>query len=115
MIFVVILLSIFSFSYLWVKKRFSFWRDYGFEQVETSFPFGSVSGMGSDITFAEGFDKFYKNFKGKVPAVGFYSFFSPQILIIEPDLVKETFVREFQNFQDRGMYHNPKDDPMGTK
>jgi cytochrome P450 family 6 len=115
MISLVLLLAVLSLSYLWVKRRFNFWRDKGFQQAEGSFPFGSMKGLGSEITFAECLDQHYQRFKGKGPAVGFYSFLTPQIFVSEPELVKDVLVKEFQYFHDRGLYHNKKDDPMGSK
>jgi cytochrome P450 family 6 len=114
-ILIAILVAVLSLSYLWVKRRFRFWKDRGFVQAEASFPFGSIGGIGFSISTAEGLDKFYKQFKGKAPAVGFYNFLAPQILPIDPELVKNILVREFQSFHDRGFYYNREDDPMSAK
>ncbi|KAG5669753.1 hypothetical protein PVAND_000047 [Polypedilum vanderplanki] len=39
LILTVFLLTILSLLYLWVKRRFSYWKDLGFLQAEASFPF----------------------------------------------------------------------------
>lgn len=102
-------------AYLWVKKCFSFWSDRGFASPKPSFPFGSLKGVGTKITQAEAMDVIYKKYKGKVPAVGIYSFLSPTVLVIDPELLKNILVREFSSFTNRGFYFNKEDDPISAK
>lgn len=109
------LIALLSLAYVWIKKRFSYWKDRGFLQTEASLPLGSLSGVGTKITTAEKLDEYYKKFKGKTPAVGFYSSVSPAILAIEPEFVKNVLVRDFQSFHDRGFYFNKEDDPISAK
>lgn len=109
------LLALFTLAYLWLKRRFSFWTRKGIPQIDGSFPFGSLKGVGSSVTSYELLDKFYQKFKGKEKFVGFYAFFSPNLLILDPDLVKEILTREFPSFGHRGMYYNKKDDPTSAK
>ena len=103
-LFVVTLL--FLAAYLWVKKRFRYWIDRGFLQGDPSFPLGTLSGVGTKMQNAEKLDVYYKQFKGKAPFVGLYNFLSPVILLIDPEVIKNILVRDFQSFHDRGMYYN---------
>jgi len=112
-----ILLSIFvflivccTFAYQWVKKRLKFWTDRGFLQDNPSFPLGNLSGVGTKITNTEKLDYYYKKFKGKAPAIGLYNFLSPTILPIDPELVKNILVRDFNSFHDRGLFYNKVSD-----
>ncbi|KAL7026324.1 hypothetical protein ACKWTF_013857 [Chironomus riparius] len=102
--FLSIFIVLFTLSYLWVKRRFRFWRDRGFLQGNPSFPFGTLRGVGRSTTSAENLDYYYKKFKGKAPAVGLYNFLSPTLLPIDPELIKNILVRDFQSFHDRGFY-----------
>lgn len=95
-----------SLAYQWVKKRFRFWSDRGFLQDSPSFPLGNLSGVGTKKTNTENLDYFYKKFKGQVPAVGLYNFLSPVILPIDPELVKNILVKDFNSFHDRGLFYN---------
>jgi len=97
---------IFSIAYLWVKRRFSFWKDRGFPQANPSFPLGTLKGVGTSMTSAENLDYYYRKFKGNARAVGLYSFLSPTLLLIDPELIKNILVRDFQSFHDRGFYYD---------
>lgn len=108
--FLTVLIVIFSVAYLWVRRRFSFWKDRHFPQGTPSFPLGTLKGVGSSITSAESLDYYYRKFKGKTHAVGLYNFLSPILLIIDPELVKNILVRDFQSFHDRGFYYDKVSD-----
>lgn len=109
------MIAIITLIYVWIKKRYNFWRDRGFLQVEGSFPIGSFKGVGKNFAAFELMMSEYKKFKGKASVVGFYTFLAPTVLIIDPDLVKHILMNDFSSFHERGMYHNEKDDPMSAK
>uniref|UniRef100_A0A1I8P8Y4 Cytochrome P450 n=1 Tax=Stomoxys calcitrans TaxID=35570 RepID=A0A1I8P8Y4_STOCA len=54
-------------------------------------------------------EELYKRFKGKEKMVGFYVFTRPVALILDLDLVRQILVKDFNNFANRGSYHNDKD------
>lgn len=101
--------------FIWIKKRYRYWIDRGFPQTETSFPFGSFQGVGSKATYFETLDVYYKKFKGSTPVVGTYSFLKPNILIIEPDLIKNILTSDFIYFHDRAVFYNKVNDLLLPK
>lgn len=110
-----LVLAAVGLAYLLVKKRYSYWSDRGFKSPKTTFPFGSLKGVGKSVTWYDATAEIYREFKGKAPVVGFYSFFDPTILPIDPKLIKNILVRDFSSFHDRGFYYNKKDDPISAK
>lgn len=102
-------------AYVWLKRRYNFWASRNFLQGDAIFPFGSYSGIGSKYTTFEVYGKYYKRFKGKAKIVGLYSFFTPELMVIDPELIREILVKEFQHFSTRGMYYNKEDDPTSAK
>lgn len=98
--------------YFWIRKIFSFFKDNGFEYVKPQFPFGNLKGVGKDFHVAELMQKHYMQFKGKVPAFGLYFFTNPVIVLTDIELIKNVLVRDFDNFHNRGIYYNTKDDPL---
>lgn len=111
-IIIALLVAFVGLCFLWIRSRFNYWSNRGFAQAKASLPFGSLD---IKVTSAESYDKIYKEFKGKAPAVGFYNFLAPTILPIDTELIKHIFVKDFQSFHDRGFYHNKKDDPLSEK
>lgn len=69
-------------------------------------------GVGSKITFGEMAQNAYNELKGKGPVGGLYFFTEPAVIITDMDLLRDIFVKDFQYFNDRGMYVNERDDPL---
>lgn len=114
-IIVYLLVSLIALCYYLVKKRYNYWTDRGFLSPPSIFPFGSMKGIGTSISGAEGIDVIYKKFKGKAPAIGTYFFLNPTLLPIDPELFKNILVRDFSSFHDRGFYYNKEDEPTSAK
>ena len=112
--FVYLLIAALVSAYFWVQKQFSFWDKRGFLTIKPSFPFGNFSGVGYNTTLAEKFDEIYKEFKGKAPICGYYTFLSPTLMPLDPELAKNILIRDFNSFHDRGFYYNRKDDPLSA-
>lgn len=82
---------------------------------KSEFPYGSVKGFGSTRNPCEIIDDIYRSFKGKAPAVGIFLFFEPVVVLLDPELYKIIFVRDFSSFPSRGFYYNKKNDPLSAK
>lgn len=115
MLFLYLILSVVGLIYFWVKKRYNYWNERGFLSPPSKFPFGSLEGAGFKKNPCEVTDDIYQKYKGKAPAVGTYAFFDPTVLLIDPELYKNVFVRDFSSFHDRAFYYNKKDDPLSAK
>ena len=113
-VFATAVLSILAIVYFYVQHRYKFWNERGFVSAPTSFLFGNLKGLGTKIPSFVGFDRLYKSYKGKVKALGMYLFISPTLMIIDIDLVKNVFIRDFSSFHDRGFYYNKEDDPLSA-
>ena len=111
-IFIGLVVAVFGLIYYWFNKKFSYWKNHGFEYVKPEFPFGSMSGVGYKVHFSEKSRAFYNEFKNKTKAVGMYFFTAPSILITNLDLLKHILVKDFNSFHDRGLYVNTKADPL---
>ena len=113
---VILALLILSFAliYYLVEKRYKYWNDLGFISGPTDFPYGSLKGFGTKIPVFEGIQSYYETYKGKTKALGIYFFFSPTLLILDVDLLKNIFIKDFASFHDRGIYYNKEDDPLSA-
>lgn len=109
-----ILLALIYLVYLWIKKRYSFFKEKNFPFVEPSFPFGNLKGAGREYHANELFQKFYTELKDKGPACGIYFFLTPNVMITDLDVIKDVLIRNFDNFHNRGLYTNERDDPLSA-
>jgi len=99
-------------SFLYIKRKFSYWKSKGVPYVKPEFPYGNLKGMGTSVHGSQIMLKLYKKLKGNGPFGGIYFFIQPAILVTDPELAKSIFVKDFNYFHDRGVYFNEKDDPL---
>lgn len=112
---IALLSAIIAVVYLWICRKFSFFEENGFLHEKPTFPFGNLKGVGSKFHIVYKIKELYEKFKGKAPAFGIYLFVSPNVVVTDLELVKNVLVREFDNFHNRGLYYNEKDDPLGAQ
>ncbi|XP_037947260.1 probable cytochrome P450 6a17 [Teleopsis dalmanni] len=58
------------------------------------------------------FSETYRQFKGTGPFAGFYFLFRRSAVILDLDLMKQILIKDFNNFNERGLFHNERDDPL---
>lgn len=56
----------------------------------------------------------YTKFKSHAKLCGIYFLAQPVILLLDIDLIKSVLVRDFNNFDNRAVYYNEKDDPLSA-
>lgn len=108
---IVLLLALIYFS---GQKRYKYWNERGYITAPTTFPFGNLKGIGTEVNAAIGLDKIYQSFKEKAKAVGIYFFLTPTLLVMDVELLKHIFIKDFASFHDRGIYYNKEDDPLSA-
>lgn len=100
--------------YLYANHQYQHWKKRKITHTETTFPFGSVKGGISQVTLGVVFKNLYEQFKGE-PFFGAWVFFTPTLMVRSPELIKDILVKDFNNFHDRGIYVNEKEDPLAGK
>ncbi|XP_058460161.1 probable cytochrome P450 6a14 [Malaya genurostris] len=114
-VLLVALCLVVSVVYLYIKSRHRFWSDRNFPCVreKPSFLYGHFKGAISNIHGCYLNQKLYQEFKRRGERFGGYSFFViPSVTVVDLDLVKTILVRDFSIFHDRGIYNDPKADPL---
>lgn len=111
---VLAILFIASLAYYYVKRQFDYWKVRGVPHLKPDFPFGSLKGVGKTTSMSEIWERQYNALKGKGPIAGVFFFTAPSAMILDLDLLRNIFVKDFQHFHDRGMYVNEKDDPLSA-
>ncbi|XP_020281147.1 probable cytochrome P450 6a14 [Pseudomyrmex gracilis] len=91
---------------------FNFWRKKGVFYIEPVVPTGNMTSLVTrKISMGELFGDAYLKYKDH-RAFGMYTFFKPNLVIADLDLVRIVLTKEFGNFHDRGWYCNEKTDPL---
>lgn len=106
------LISIFIAGYFFVKKKYSYFADRHILFSEPSFPFGNLKGIGTSTHVSTLTTRVYDKFVGKDVLCGLYFFLRPSVMLLDPELIKNVMVKDFNNFINRGVYHNEEVDPL---
>uniref|UniRef100_A0A182Y3M3 Uncharacterized protein n=1 Tax=Anopheles stephensi TaxID=30069 RepID=A0A182Y3M3_ANOST len=102
--------------YVFVVRKYSFWRTRHVPYVEPELPYGNFKEMGKSIHPAHLSQRFYERYKHAAEPgfVGLYIFLNPVLLVTNLRLAKRILIEDFHHFPDRGVYFNEKDDPLSA-
>lgn len=98
--------------FFYYKKSFSYFSSHKIPHCEPSFPHGNVKGIGRTVQIGQLFRSYYEKFKSIDKVCGIYIFSQPVHILCDLDVIKDVLVKNFNKFQDRGFYHNERDDPL---
>ncbi|EDW60860.1 probable cytochrome P450 6a14 [Drosophila virilis] len=73
---------------------------------------GNMRGIGTRLHFRDINQRLYDRFKGKTPIIGMFMFFKRVAMIVDLDLIKQMLIKDFNTFQDRGVFSNVRDEPL---
>lgn len=97
-----------------IKKCRSYWKQRGILHEPPIFPFGNIQGFSSKSLFGQILQLMYEKFIGKDVIFGMHFFTNPCVVVLDPELIKNILIRDFDYFVNRGMYFNDTDDPLSA-
>lgn len=103
---------ILSLIYYYIIESFKFWSKHNISTIEPKFPLGNLNDVGTKIHFVDAVREIYEKFKKSEKLAGFYFFTSPRLIIIDPDLIKQILVKDFNIFRNRGIFHDDSYEPL---
>ncbi|XP_022230419.2 probable cytochrome P450 6a14 [Drosophila obscura] len=101
-----------ALAYNFYRNTYSYWERKGVPSERPLPLLGNVKGIGTKYHFRDINQRIYDKFKGCAPLAGMFTFFKRTALIIDLDLIKQVLIKDFNYFQDRGVFHNVRDDPL---
>ncbi|XP_017044419.1 probable cytochrome P450 6a14 [Drosophila ficusphila] len=101
-----------ALAYSYYIKIYTYWDRKGVLNEKPLPVVGNMRGIGTKKHFRDINQRIYDKFKGKAPLAGMYMFFKRSAMITDLDLIKQIMIKDFSNFQDRGAFNNPRDDPL---
>ncbi|KAF7271594.1 hypothetical protein GWI33_015546 [Rhynchophorus ferrugineus] len=104
-------LSLAIIVFLFVKWRFTYWKRRGVSQLEPEFFYGDARrALTGQVSNSEELKRLYDIFKERgVRYGGIYWSFSPELVIIDTNLMKNIIQKDFSYFQGRGLYTHKND------
>nr|XP_969746.4 PREDICTED: uncharacterized protein LOC658247 [Tribolium castaneum] len=112
--FLLTTLAILVLSYF--HNAYKYWEKRGVPTIKPTFPLGN-----GDTLLPEGFSvgmlsrKFYEELKKRGEKFGgVYLVTQPNLVLVDPEYVKDILATDFQYFVDRGFYFNEKTDPLSA-
>lgn len=93
-----VVVAVLALVYLFLTWEFGFWEKYGINGPKPRLLFGNIPYMLTQKRhMVYNYDQIYNDFKNE-PVVGYFCARTPQLLIREPELIKEVLSKNFQNF-----------------
>lgn len=107
--------SVFS-VYLYFKHSYSYWKQRNVPFVKPKTPFGNIHPpwRKRDI-FGNTIRSWYEELKPSGNKLGgSYIFTAPVLVLLDPGLIKDILIKNFDHFTDQGVYYNEKDEPLSA-
>lgn len=114
--FLALLASLLLTVLIYFKHSHKYWKDSGVPQLQPNFPFGDfASVIFRRKNMATKIKEIYDDAKKKNHQyVGLYFFSRKALLAVDPVLIKHILVKDFQYFNDRGLYYDEINDPLSA-
>lgn len=107
-----VVVPLFVAGYLFLKKKYSYFDELGIPHIKPSWILGNMGRAGKTVHMVDVMRKIYSECKGGDVIAGFYTMFSPSLIVTDLDLVKQITVKEFNTFSDRGVFANEEKEPL---
>ncbi|KAH8354877.1 hypothetical protein KR093_000189 [Drosophila rubida] len=115
MLIIALIAIIFGLVYYAARHRLNYWSRRGIPHDEPKFPKGNIGDWPSKRQFSEVFKDYYLKYKNSgSPFAGFLFFFSKTVVLTDLELIKRVLIKDFNNFEDRGVFSNEADDPLSA-
>lgn len=104
-LFLTVILSV----YLYLTRNFNYWKNRGVKEKKPSILFGNVAPcLFLKKTPGEMISDIYHHGEGE-RMIGFYGFDRPYLILRDPELIKNVFIKDFNNFSNKIMSGNDND------
>lgn len=106
---VLLFISFLTILYGYFKYSFEYWKSQNVQCDKPTIPFGNIKGFGTTENQAQFMKRIYDKYKSKGQKLfGLYFFTRPVAVLLDLELIKNVLVKDFTNFNDRGLYYNEK-------
>lgn len=111
---IVLLMFVTVLVYVHISRKLKYWSKLGVPHLPPDFLIGNLRGFQTKFKLSALIKRIYNETKGLAPIAGFYAFTDPACIVLDLDLLKHVFVKDFEYFSERGLYYNERDDPLSA-
>lgn len=112
---IALIVIILSLIYYAARHRLGHWNRRGIPHETPSFPKGNIVDWPAKRQIGVLFKDYYLKFRNSgSPFAGFLFFFSKTVVVTDLELVKRVLIKDFNNFENRGIFYNEVDDPLSA-
>ncbi|KAH8277876.1 hypothetical protein KR018_009441, partial [Drosophila ironensis] len=95
------------------RRRHGYWQRRGIPHDVPHPIYGNNKDWPKKRHIAKIFGDYYNKYKGSgYPFAGFYFFFTRTVVVTDLELVKRVLIKDFNHFENRGIFFNEIDDPL---
>ncbi|XP_061401520.1 cytochrome P450 6A1-like [Musca vetustissima] len=107
-----LLTAIISLLVSYFRRNLNYWKNRGIPHDPPHLLLGNTQEYRNTRSLGEILMDYYKKYKGTGPFAGMYMGQRPVAVLLDIPTIKNVMIKDFNNFTDRGMYYNEKDDPL---
>ncbi|XP_070851277.1 probable cytochrome P450 6a23 [Drosophila suzukii] len=97
------------------RRRHGYWQRRGIPHDVPHPLYGNIKDWPKKRHIAKIFRDYYLKYKGSdYPFAGFFFFFTRTAVITNLELVKRVLIKDFNHFENRGVFYNEIDDPLSA-
>lgn len=106
-----VLVGLIGVAYYLVQRIYGIWERKGLYFIKPVFPYGNFKeALLQQKSFGDQVDDLYN--RSTEPVIGIWTAFKSTILIRDPEVVRQVFIKDFTTFHDRGLYCDEQRDPL---
>ncbi|XP_018576951.1 probable cytochrome P450 6a13 [Anoplophora glabripennis] len=106
--------ALFVVGYAYILHFYQYWKRRNLPYLEPAAPWGNVEKpFWRTVSVGEEMRDIHLEAKRRgLKVCGIYNMMQVNLVLIDLDIVKQVLTKDFNNFVDRGVYTNEKDDPL---
>lgn len=102
---ILLLFAVVGLIYFYLTKNFDFWKKQNVVGPDPKLLVGNFPSIyNRKLLMADDFDELYQKYKGKTPVVGIFHGVSPDLLILDPKIVKQVLITNFSHFVNQHLF-----------
>lgn len=114
LLFIIPIVVYFCVNYL-LDFIYSYWHRKGnIPYLKPNIPYGNLQYIGNHEQLGLLLQRLYTQLKGKGQIGGIYILYRPFAIALNINFIKNMLIRDFNHFEDRGLYYNEKTDPISA-